>query len=64
MMVRPRGRDRQGSCPGCGCPPARVHDRYRRQLQDVSLAVRRVQILLEVRRFSRCPSMRLCQTAC
>jgi hypothetical protein len=45
-----RGRAREGCCPNCGCPSARVHDHYHRQLQDVALAGRPVQIVLEVRR--------------
>jgi len=49
--VRARGRAREGCCPSCGCPSARVHDRYHRQLQDVPLAARPVRIALEVRRF-------------
>ncbi|MFI9169813.1 transposase family protein [Streptomyces lincolnensis] len=51
MTVRARGRADEGCCPSCGCQSARVHDRYQRQLQDVPLATRRVQIVLEVRRF-------------
>lgn len=50
-IVRARGRDPGGCCPSCGHRSTRVHDRYHRQLQDVPLAARRVQILLEVRRF-------------
>ncbi|WP_406483573.1 transposase family protein [Streptomyces sp. NBC_01615] len=57
--MRARGQNSDGCCPSCGGRSARVHDRYRRQLQDVPLACRRVQIVLEVRRFvcanSECP---------
>ncbi|MEV4895918.1 transposase family protein [Nonomuraea sp. NPDC055795] len=38
-------------CRGCGRTSARVHDRYRRRLHDVSCAGRPVLIELEVRRF-------------
>jgi transposase len=38
-------------CHGCGRPAARVHDRYRRRLHDLSCAGRPVQVELEVRRF-------------
>lgn len=51
VIVRARGRAREGNCPSCGRPSSRVHDRYRRQLQDVPLAARPVRIVLEVRRF-------------
>uniref|UniRef100_UPI003A89F7E1 transposase family protein n=1 Tax=Streptomyces sp. Agncl-13 TaxID=3400628 RepID=UPI003A89F7E1 len=50
-IIKARGRGGDGSCPSCGCSSTRVHDRYHRQLQDVPLAARRVQIVLEVRRF-------------
>ncbi|MFF4806044.1 transposase family protein, partial [Streptomyces sp. NPDC001351] len=50
-IVRARGRNPDGCCPSCGHRWSRVHDRYHRQVQDVPLAARRVQILLEVRRF-------------
>ena len=39
------------ACRGCGVVSARVHDRYRRRLQDLSCAGRPVQVVLEVRRF-------------
>jgi hypothetical protein len=39
------------ACRDCGTPSARVHDRYRRRLQDLSCAGRPVQVVLEVRRF-------------
>ncbi|MFF7551172.1 transposase family protein [Streptomyces canus] len=59
MIVRARGSAGEVCCPSCGCPSARVHDRYHRRLQDVPLAARRVQIALEVRRFvcvnAECP---------
>ncbi|GCB42807.1 transposase family protein [Streptomyces sp. NL15-2K] len=51
VIVRARGWAREGNCPSCGRPSSRVHDRYRRQLQDVPLAARPVRIVLEVRRF-------------
>ncbi|WP_460309056.1 ISL3 family transposase, partial [Actinocorallia aurea] len=40
-------------CHGCGAGSARVHDRYRRRLHDLSCAGRPVLIELQVRRF-RC----------
>ncbi|MER5218752.1 transposase family protein, partial [Streptomyces sp. NPDC002838] len=51
VIVRAHGRAREGNCLSCGRPSSRVHDRYRRQLQDVPLAARPVRIVLEVRRF-------------
>ncbi|MFI1106214.1 transposase family protein [Streptomyces melanogenes] len=50
-MVRARGRDPDGCCPSCGHRSVRVRDRNQRQAQDVPLVARRVQILLEIRRF-------------
>ncbi|MEU7857831.1 transposase family protein [Nonomuraea sp. NPDC049141] len=41
------------ACRECGTPSARVHDRYRRSLKDLSCAGRPVRVELEVRRF-RC----------
>ena len=38
------------ACRDCGTPSARVHDRYRRCLQDLACGGRPVQIELEVRR--------------
>ncbi|AVH54707.1 MULTISPECIES: ISL3 family transposase [Streptomyces] len=49
--VQARGIGREGCCPSCGTLSVRVHDRYRRRLQDVPLAARCVRIELEVRRF-------------
>ena len=49
--VRARCRDREGFCPSCGTASVRVHDRYRRRMQIVPLAARRVRIELEVHRF-------------
>ncbi|MEU7856938.1 ISL3 family transposase [Nonomuraea sp. NPDC049141] len=39
------------ACRGCGTPSARVHDRYRRRLQDLACGGRPVQVEVEVRRF-------------
>jgi Transposase and inactivated derivatives len=41
------------ACPGCGQPCVRVHDRYRRRLQDLACGGRPVQLEVEVRRL-RC----------
>ena len=38
------------ACPDCGTLSARVHDRYRRRLQDLACCGRPVQVELEVRR--------------
>jgi transposase len=46
-----RTRTSSVACHGCGVLSARVHDRYRRRLQDLSCAGRPVQVELEVRRF-------------
>ena len=51
LMVRLASRSGEGVCPSCGRAPARVHDRYERQLQDLPLAGHAVRILLSVRRF-------------
>jgi transposase len=37
-------------CRDCGTRPTRVHDRYRRCLQDLACGGRSVQVELEVRR--------------
>jgi transposase len=39
------------TCPECGEPATRVHDRYWRRLQDLSCYGRPVQVVLQVRRF-------------
>jgi transposase len=39
------------ACRACGTLSARVHDRYRRRLQDLACGGRPVQVELEVRRF-------------
>ncbi len=39
------------TCPECGEPAPRVHDRYWRRLQDLSCGGRPVQVVLQVRRF-------------
>ena len=39
------------TCPECGEPATRVHDRYWRRLQDLSCCGRPVQVVLQVRRF-------------
>ena len=39
------------TCPECGEPAIRVHDRYWRRLQDLSCCGRPVQVVLQVRRF-------------
>jgi transposase len=39
------------TCPECGEPAARVHDRYWRRLQDLACCGRPVQVVLQVRRF-------------
>ena len=53
--VRIRARTGAGPvpCPGCGTASARVHDWYRRRLQDLACGGRPVQVELEVRRM-RC----------
>jgi transposase len=39
------------TCPECGEPAPRVHDRYWRRLQDLACGGRPVQVVLQVRRF-------------
>ncbi|WP_433379358.1 ISL3 family transposase [Streptosporangium sp. CA-115845] len=38
------------ACRGCGTPSSRLHERYRRRLEDMSCAGRPVRVELEVRR--------------
>ncbi|MFI9559517.1 transposase family protein [Nonomuraea endophytica] len=41
----------RGNCQTCGRLSSRVHDRYRRRVQDVACGGRPVEVVLEVRRF-------------
>ncbi|MCX5357631.1 ISL3 family transposase [Streptomyces sp. NBC_00124] len=49
--VTARGRAAGAACPDCGRSSNRVHDSYRRRLQDLPLAGQNVVIHLKVRRF-------------
>jgi len=56
FRVRAKGGD--AACPGCRRRSSRVHARYQRQLADLPLGGRRVQVIADIRRFkclnSRC----------
>ncbi|WP_433259659.1 transposase (plasmid) [Streptosporangium sp. CA-135522] len=51
MRIVARTRAEEAERRGCGRASSRVHDRYRRRLQDLSCGGRPVMIELEVRRF-------------
>jgi transposase len=51
VQIVARTRTASLACRGCGVVSARVHDRYRRRLQDLACGGRPVQVVLETRRF-------------
>jgi transposase len=51
VLIVARTRTASLACRGCGAVSARVHDRYRRRLQDLACGGRPVEVVLEVRRF-------------
>ena len=53
IVLRVRGRRRDGRCPGCGWPSRAGHGSYRRYLADLPALGRGTRLDLEVRRF-RC----------
>jgi transposase len=65
VMFRVRARARDAACSGCRRRSARVHARYQRQLADLPLGGRRVQIIAHVRRFKcvnpRCAQSTFCE---
>lgn len=38
------------TCPFCGCTSSRVHSRYQREIQDISLLDKQMILLLDVRK--------------
>jgi transposase len=50
VTFRVRAKAGDAACPGCRRRSARVHARYQRQLADLPLGGRRVQIIVHVRR--------------
>jgi DNA-directed RNA polymerase subunit N (RpoN/RPB10) len=50
MVIVARTASEPVACRECGTPSSRLHDRYRRRLEDLSCAGRPVRVELEVRR--------------
>jgi transposase len=61
VTFRVRARAGDAACPGCRRRSSRVHARYQRQLADLPLGGRRVQIIVHIRRF-KCTSLRCAQS--
>jgi transposase len=61
VTFRVRAKAGDAACPGCRRRSSRVHARYQRQLADLPLGARRVQIIVHVRRF-KCASSRCAQS--
>jgi hypothetical protein len=61
VRFRVRAKSSDGACSGCGRRSSRVHARYQRQLADLPLGGRRVQVIAHIRRF-RCVSPRCSQS--
>jgi transposase len=51
VTFRVRARASDGECPACQRCSSRVHARYQRQLADLPLGGRQVQVIMHVRRF-------------
>ena len=51
VQIVARTRTASLACRGCRVVSARVHDRYRRRLQDLACGGRPVQVVLAARRF-------------
>jgi transposase len=51
VMFRVRAKASDAACSGCGRRSSRVHARYQRQLADLPLGGRRVQVIAHIRRF-------------
>jgi transposase len=51
VTFRVRAKAGDAACSGCGRRSSRVHARYQRQLADLPLGGRQVQIIVHVRRF-------------
>jgi transposase len=61
VTFRVRAKSGDAACSGCGRRSSRVHARYRRQLADLPLGGRRVQVIAHIRRF-KCVSPRCGQS--
>jgi hypothetical protein len=57
VMFRVRAKASDAACPGCRRRSSRVHARYQRQLADLPLGGRRVQVIAHIRWF-KCVSPR------
>jgi transposase len=51
VTFRVRARASGAACSGCARHSARIHARYQRQLADLPLGGRRVQVIVHIRRF-------------
>jgi transposase len=51
VTFRVRAKASSGECPACRRCSSRVHARYQRQLSDLPLGGRRVQVIVHIRRF-------------
>jgi len=61
VTFRVRAKASDGECPACRRCSSRVHARYQRQLADLPIGGRRVQVIVHVRRF-KCASPRCAQS--
>jgi transposase len=61
VTFRVRAKASDAACPGCRRRSSRVHARYQRQLADLPLGGRQVQIIVHVRRF-KCANPRCGQS--
>jgi transposase len=61
VTFRVRAKAGDATCPGCRRRSSRVHARYQRQLADLPLSGRQVQVIVRVRRF-KCASPRCAQS--
>ena len=61
VTFRVRAKASDAACPGCRRRSSRVHARYQRQLADLPLGGRKVQVIAHIRRF-KCASPRCGQS--
>jgi zinc-finger of transposase IS204/IS1001/IS1096/IS1165 len=61
VTFRVRAKAGDPACPGCRRRSSRVHARYQRQLADLPLGARQVQIIVHIRRF-KCANPRCGQS--
>lgn len=60
VTFRVRAKAGDAACPGCRRRSSRVHTRYQRQLADLPLGGRKVEVIAHIRRF-KCASRRCSQ---